>query len=167
MVAITLYIASVVAANAAIRAFGVVPVGFGLMAPAGVLFVGLSFTLRDVAHEQAGRRAVIWAILAGAAISALFSPALAVASGVAFLVSEMADLAVYEPLRNRNLLGAVVASNVVGLVLDSALFLWLAFGSLEFMAGQVVAKGYMTLLAIPAILLARRYVREPAFAGVR
>ena len=48
----------------------------------------------------------------------------------AFLVSELADLAVYEPIRKRGWLPAVVASNIVGICVDSALFLWLAFGSL-------------------------------------
>lgn len=126
------------------------------MAPAGVYFVGVSFTLRDVVHERLGRWPVVGAIVAGAALSAALDPALAVASGAAFLFSELADLAVYDPLRKRNLLGAVVASNIVGLLVDSWLFLTLAFGSLAFLPGQVVGKAYMTLAAIPLILLARK-----------
>ena len=51
---------------------------------------------------------------------------LAVASGLAFLASETADMLVYSPLKRRTWLGAVFASNVVGLALDSALFLLLA-----------------------------------------
>jgi hypothetical protein len=49
-----------------------------------------------------------------------------------------------------------VASNVVGLVVDSAVFLFLAFGSLRFIAGQIIAKAWMTLLALPLIALPRR-----------
>ena len=142
------FIACVFGANWAIQTFGFVPVGFGLMAPAGVYFAGLTFTFRDLAHERVGRGWGIVAIIIGAALSALVSPTFAIASGVAFLVSEMADLAVYSPLRRRNWLGAVAASNTVGLVVDSALFLWLAFGSLEFLTGQVVGKAWMTVLAI-------------------
>jgi queuosine precursor transporter len=41
-----------------------------------------------------------------------------------------------------------VASNAVGAIVDSALFLWLAFGSLEFFAGQFVGKTVMTLPAL-------------------
>jgi uncharacterized PurR-regulated membrane protein YhhQ (DUF165 family) len=145
---IVAFIACVFGANWAIETFGLVPVGFGLMAPAGVYFAGLTFTFRDLAHESVGRGWVIVAILVGAALSAFVSPAFAIASGAAFLVSEMADLAVYSPLRRRNWLGAVAASNTVGLVIDSALFLWLAFGSLEFLTGQVVGKAWMTVLAI-------------------
>lgn len=142
------YAGTIVAANWAIQTFGLVPVGFGLLAPAGVYFAGLAFTLRDLIHERTGRWAVLGCIGAGAAISSLISPTFALASGTAFLLSELADFAVYEPLRERRWLAAVLASNAVGLVVDSALFLWLAFGSLDFLAGQVVGKAWMTLLAI-------------------
>lgn len=142
------YVATIFAANWAITTFGVVPIGFGLMAPAGVFFAGLAFTLRDITQDQLGRTWTYAAILAGAALSAFLSGPLALASGAAFLASETADLLVYSPLRERHWLWAVALSNVVGLVIDSALFLWLAFGSLEFLIGQVVGKGEMTILAV-------------------
>ena len=150
------YVATIFAANWAIVAFGPVPVGFGLMAPAGVYFAGLAFTLRDLTQEALGTRVVLGAILVGAALSAGLSGELAVASGTAFLVSELADFAVYTPLRRRNWLGAVALSNTVGLVVDSALFLWLAFGSLDFLPGQVVGKASMTVLALIVLSLIRR-----------
>jgi queuosine precursor transporter len=157
------YIATILAANWAIQRYGLVPVGLGLLAPAGVYFAGLAFTLRDLTQETVGRRWVVGAILAGAALSALVSPQFALASGVAFLVSEFADFAVYTPLRERNWLGAVAASNVVGLVLDSVLFLWLAFHSLTFLPGQILGKTWMTALAVLLLALARRQLRpEPA-----
>src|SRR5215212_46416 len=81
MVWVLLYVATIFAANWAIASFGVVPVGFGLMAPAGVYFAGLAFTFRDLTQEKLGRRAVIFAILLGAALSALVSPQFALASG--------------------------------------------------------------------------------------
>jgi uncharacterized PurR-regulated membrane protein YhhQ (DUF165 family) len=81
---------------------------------------------------------------------------LALASGTAFLASELADMLVYVPLRRRHWLGAVALSNTVGLVVDSALFLWLAFGSLDFLAGQVVGKAEMTVLAVGVLWLVRR-----------
>lgn len=156
MIYLALYILTIVGANWAITTFGLVPVGFGLVAPAGVYFAGLAFTFRDLTQERLGKGWTIGAILVGAALSALLSPALALASGTAFLLSELADLAVYTPLRRRNWLGAVAASNVVGLVIDSALFLWLAFGSLAFLPGQVVGKAYMTLLAVVVLYAVRR-----------
>jgi queuosine precursor transporter len=140
MIWVALYAASIVAANVLITVFGLVPVGFGLLAPAGVYAAGLAFWLRDQVHDALGVRWTVLAIVLGALLSAGLSPSLALASGVAFLVSEMADLCVYTPLRERGHIRAVVASNVVGLIVDSALFLALAFGNLDFLAGQIVGK---------------------------
>lgn len=145
---IAAYVATIFAANWSIQTFGLVPVGFGLLAPAGVYFVGLAFTFRDLAQEAVGRRWIMVAIITGAALSALVSPQFALASGLAFLASELADFSVYTPLRERGWLRAVALSNAVGLVLDSVLFLWLAFGSLAFLPGQIIGKGWMTLLAV-------------------
>ncbi|MEU4779244.1 VUT family protein [Micromonospora sp. NPDC023633] len=143
------YISTIAAANWAVATYGAIPIGLGLLAPAGVLFAGLAFTLRDLLHEAAGWAWTVAAIFAGTALSvAIAGPGLALAAGAAFLVSELADLAVYTPLRRRRWLLAVAASNAVGLVVDSALFLWLAFGSLAFLPGQIVGKTYMTVAAV-------------------
>jgi uncharacterized PurR-regulated membrane protein YhhQ (DUF165 family) len=142
------YILTIFGANWLITHVGVVPVGFGLYAPAGVYLAGLAFTCRDLTQEQLGRAWTFGAILIGAALSALVSPAFALASGTAFLLSETADLLVYTPLRERHWLSAVALSNTVGLVIDSALFLTLAFGSLAFLPGQLVGKLWMTVLAV-------------------
>lgn len=155
------YVGTVAAANWSITQFGMVPVGFGLLAPAGVYFAGLAFTLRDLTQELLGRAWVLAAIVAGAVLSLWFGPwQLAAASATAFLVSELADFAVYQPLRKRRWLVAVAASNVVGLVLDSVLFLWLAFGSLQFLLGQVVGKVWMTVAAVAVLGVGRWLVRR-------
>ncbi len=157
------YVGTIFAANWAIAAFGPVPVGFGLLAPAGVYFAGLAFSLRDWTQESLGRRWTVIAILLGAAVSAIVSPQFALASGVAFLVSEFADFAVYTPLRERNRVTGVLASNVVGLTVDSALFLWLAFGSLSFLPGQIVGKAWITLVTVAIVWLwSRRVTRVRA-----
>lgn len=150
------YIATIWLANWAIETFSLVPVGFGLMAPAGVYFAGLAFTLRDLTQDALGKRAVLVAILVGAALSALVSPTFALASAAAFLLSELLDFAVYQPLRSRNWIGAVAASNVVGFAADSVLFLWLAFGSLDFLPGQLVGKAWMTAAAVVVLLFVRQ-----------
>jgi len=156
---------TVVAANWAITRWGLVPVGFGLIAPAGVYFAGLAFTLRDLTQDRLGRRAVVACIVGGAILSAWLSPRLAVASGTAFLVSELTDFAVYTPLRARGWLRAVVLSNLAGLVVDSALFLGLAFGSLAFLPGQVLGKLWVTLLALPVLAWTRSISARTAPAG--
>ena len=173
------YVATIFAANWSIQNLGTctgqgpctLPVWPGIDAPSGVLWAGLAFSFRDLVQEYLGRVATIVAIVVGAALSALLalmSPPMevalriATASGLAFLVSELADLAVYTPLRRRNWLGAVAASNVVGFVADSALFLLLAFGSLDFLTGQLIGKGWMTALAIALLWFLRR--RHPTQA---
>lgn len=134
-----------------------IPVAPGLMAPSGVLMIGLALVLRDLVQRRLGVKWAVAAILAGGLISWWIAPpALALASVVAFLLSELADLAVYTPLQRRRLVSAVVLSGLVGLVIDSAVFLQLAFGSLDFLSGQVVGKAWMVLLSIPFILWLRQ-----------
>jgi uncharacterized PurR-regulated membrane protein YhhQ (DUF165 family) len=134
-----------------------VPVAPGIMAPSGVLLIGAALVLRDLVQRRLGVEFGVGAILAGALISAGISPhSLVIASAAAFLISEFADFAVYTPLARRRLVLAVVASGVVGLVVDSIVFLWLAFGSLDFLAGQIVGKLWMVLLAVPLVAYLRR-----------
>jgi hypothetical protein len=135
--------------------------GGPLMAPSGVMMAGLALVLRDLVQRRLGRKVALMSIVAGAALSgAVAPPALVLASTAAFFLSELADFAVYTPLQARGLVLAVLASSMVGLIADSVLFLWLAFGSLEFLAGQIVGKTWMVLLALPFIHWIRR--RETA-----
>lgn len=161
------YIACIPAANWMIQHLGTVcppdgpcliPVApGGLMAPSGVLMAGLALVLRDLVQRRLGVAPALAAIAVGAAVSAVLAPpSLVAASTVAFLLSELADFAVYTPLQRRGLLRAVLVSSMVGLVADSILFLWLAFGSLDFLTGQIVGKALMVLLTLPAI----RWLRD-------
>jgi len=134
-----------------------IPVAPGLMAPSGVAMIGIALVLRDLVQRRLGVVYSASAVVIGATLSALVAPpSLVLASGVAFLISEFADLAVYTPLARRRLVAAVVASSAVGLVVDSIIFLWLAFGSLDFLLAQVVGKGWMVLLSVPLVHYLRR-----------
>ena len=134
-----------------------IPVAPGLMAPSGVVMIGAALVLRDLVQRRLGVAYGFAAIIVGTAISALVAPpALVIASATAFLISETADFSVYTPLAKRQLVAAVVASSLVGLVLDSIVFLWLAFGSLDFLLGQIVGKTWMVLLSIPFVAYLRR-----------
>lgn len=135
-----------------------VPVGFGLMAPSGVLLIGVALVLRDAVQQTLGRMWTIGAIVAGAALSWLLAPPyLALASFAAFLLAELADMAVYTPLRERGRIAvAVMASGVVGSVVDSAVFLSLAFGSLQYMPGQVLGKVWMSIAAALMVVFVQR-----------
>lgn len=171
------FVATVIAANWALGRYGIVPIGFGLMAPAGVYFAGLAFGLRDALHESGGRPWVLIAIAAGALVSFIIEDAatipgghlpIAWASAFAFGLSELADLAVYSPLRERQWGVAVIVSNLVGAVVDSAMFLWLAFGSLAHLNGNVVGKAYMIAVAVPIVYFVRRQravPRNPVYAA--
>lgn len=170
--ALVAFIATIPAANWLIGHVGLVcvpngpcliPVAPGLMAPSGVLLVGLALVLRDIVQRQLGREWALGAIGVGAVLSAAIAPpALVLASGIAFLLSELADFAVYTPLERRGLVLAVFASSVVGLIADSVLFLWLAFGSLDYLAGQIVGKAWMVLLALPIIHYGRSWLAAPS-----
>ena len=134
-----------------------VPVLPGLWAPSTVLLAGFSLVLRDVVHHCLGWRWALISIFAGAALSGLISePALVIASVCAFLFAELADFAVYAPMKKRYPAMAVIASGLAGSVVDSAIFLSLAFGSIEFLAGQVLGKFWMSLIAGALIVAWRR-----------
>ena len=75
-----------------------IPVTPNLNAPSGVLMIGLALVLRDLVQRRLGKLWALVAIAVGAALSGLVaSGALVVASGAAFLFSELADFAVYTP----------------------------------------------------------------------
>lgn len=133
------------------------PVGFGLDAPSGAFVLGASFVLRDAVHEVGGSRAALVAIAIGGVLSAIFAaPALVVASVVAFVLAELADFAAYAPLRKRSLMLAVFLSGLAGSIVHSAIFLWLAFGSLDFIAGHVIGKAWVSLLVLAFLPVNRR-----------
>lgn len=181
----TAYVATVPAANVLIDHFGAVPVGFGVTAPAGVFTAAVALVLRDLIHEYSGRAAAFIAIATGSLLSLVCaSPGLALASLLAFVVSELVDTYLYthvrahglktaalmllapfsarvriavarqpfRPLRARVVSG-VLTSNAVSVCLDSLIFLWLAFGSLTYLPGQILAKAYMTLLGAAVVYL--------------
>lgn len=134
-----------------------VPVGFGLMAPSGVLMIGAALVLRDMVQEAGGTGAAIVAIVVGGAVAWLVAPPmLVVASVAAFLIAELADLAVYTPLRRRRPGVAVLASGAVGSLADSLVFLWIAFASVDHLAGQMLGKMWVSLLAAPVIARLRK-----------
>jgi uncharacterized PurR-regulated membrane protein YhhQ (DUF165 family) len=166
LIALALFALTIPAANWLIGNVGtvcvpngpcLVPVAPGISAPSGVLMVGLGLVLRDIVQRRLGARIGLLAIFAGAVISGFVAPpAIILASTAAFLLSELADFAVYTPLQRRHFVLAVAASSVLGLVVDSIVFLYFAFGSLEFLGGQVLGKAWMVLLALPLMHLLRR-----------
>jgi uncharacterized PurR-regulated membrane protein YhhQ (DUF165 family) len=121
--------------------------------------------LRDATQETLGRWPTVACIVVGAILSVIVAPLrFALASGITFLISETCDFAIYTPLRERNRLLALTLSNIGALVIDSIIFLLIAFGSLALLAGQCLGKFEMTVLAVVLVraftaLMRRRAVR--------
>lgn len=157
------YLSTVVAANWLTARYGFMPVGFGLMATAGTYAAGLAFVARDTVQDTSGRALTLIALaIAGALSWYLATPALAIASTAAFAASELADMAIYTPLRRRGYVRAALASNLAGSVVDTVLFLWLAgFGLAALVvAGQLVGKAWATLAVVLPVVVIRAVLRN-------
>lgn len=134
------------------------------LAPAGVFAIGAILVLRDWLQQLAGLLWTLYLVAIAAVLSFLAAEAfgwtdlrkIAVASFVAFVVSETLEAVAFTPIRRRSLTVGVALSGVVGTVIDSWLFLSLAFGSLAFFWGQCFGKGEMLLVGVILTAL-RRY----------
>lgn len=166
-----IYTASIVLANVLTSHYGLVAVAPGLKATAGTFAVGGVIMTRDLLQDAAGRRVVLACIVVGAALSfATSSERIALASGLTFLVAELAEFAVYTPLRARvewgggRWSGVVTVANVTGIVADTLLFLAIAGFPLAWstVAGQMVGKAYVTAAVIFAAVVIRHAVSQPA-----
>ena len=90
------FVITVVGANWALLTYGIVPIGFGLDAPASVYFVGLTFTFRDGLRERLGFKGALLAIAIGGVLSYILEirqdgdlfARIALASAAAFAISE-------------------------------------------------------------------------------
>lgn len=142
-----------------------IPVAPGLMAPSSVVVAGMALVLRNAVQAFIGASFSLEAVTIGTLLSALFAePALVIASATAFCFSELADFAVYTPMRKRFPAFLVVMAGLVGSFVDSAIFLSLAFGSIDFIVGQVLGKFWMSLLAGVIIRYFRsHWVTNPKF----
>lgn len=159
---LAIYVLAAVAANWLTARYGMVTVLPGLAATAGTYAAGAALLARDMVQDAAGRWGVLAAIAAGGTLTALTSPALAAASTAAFIVAECADMAVYTPLRARGWARAVLASNAVGAMLDTFVFLALAGFPVtgQSVGGQLAGKLlWATALPVAVVTAVRRWRR--------
>lgn len=115
------YIISIAVINVGFVYVPLIPF-YDTMYPPMSIVVGLIFILRDFAQKEIGHKVFI-AMLIGAFLSYIMAnPFIAVASLVAFLVSETVDWGVYtftgKPLHQRILISSLLSTPV-----DSAIFL--------------------------------------------
>lgn len=144
MFAVFIYIAAIVAANLSVAAFG------PAITPINAFFlIGLDLSLRDVLHQRwqnQGLALKMGALLAVAgAVSYALNPAsgrIALASVLAFTVSNAVDALAFHLLRRQPYLTRANGSNAFGALTDSLLFPTLAFGALlpGVVAAQFAAK---------------------------
>lgn len=138
MIFVSLYVASVVVVNAMFILLPPFQIG-GVFLTAGSIVCGSTFVLRDLADRRVGNKVLI-ATLAATAITAAMSAQLAVASGLAFLLSELIDMAVFRKWPG-SFKARVVASSIIGTPIDSAVFMLLAgFFSWAGLAVMVTSK---------------------------
>ncbi len=142
------------------------------LAPAGVFAIGAILVIRDWLQQITS----FWYTLALVYVAGLLSwllgdvlgwttvTRIAVASAVAFTVSETLEAIVFTPVRRRSLTFGVALSATVGLLVDSLLFLYLAFGSEAFLRGQVIGKAEMVAVGVALTAARRRLVPRGAFA---
>jgi uncharacterized PurR-regulated membrane protein YhhQ (DUF165 family) len=130
------YVAVVAVSNLLVDKF--IDLGaFGLLS-AGTITFGITFTIRDLAHQASvraglGRRPIFLMIGVAAVVNvavamATNTPArFLVASFLAILISEGIDTEIYHRLRTRSWLVRVLSSNAVSVPLDSSIFTIVAF----------------------------------------
>lgn len=98
----------------------------------GALTYPVAFLVTDLTNRTLGPRAARTVICGGFALAVVLSawlatPRIAIASGSAFLVAQLLDVAVFNRLRAGAWWRAPLASSTVGSVVDTALFFSIAF----------------------------------------
>ena len=175
----SVYIAAEVIAN--VTAGRLVALG-PLVLPGAIFIYALTFTLRDAVHAAGGlavARAVVWGGFLANALLALYglfvlalpappwfedaayravlgqSARVVVASLTAYLVAQLANTYLFEGIRGG--LGAkVTGSNAVAILIDTVVFITLAFAGtgaplFNMMLGQLLFKFAISLLLLPLV----------------
>jgi len=139
--------------------------GGGRFQPLAIV-TGLVLVARDFAQREIGHR-VLGAMFVGLALSTLTSwITVVVASGLAFLISESVDWAVYT-LSRRPLSQRIVVSSALSAPLDQTVFIWLASSVLPgIFAWGTVLTGIASKL-IGALVVALVVARQERAAAAR
>lgn len=144
------YILSILLANIFVSYFGIVKIA-GLTFPAGVVFVGLTFSFRDFAQRHWGVWKIWIFIIIATVITLFMNWQVAVASVSAFLVAETTDWLIFT-ITKRDFIHRIWISNTFSTPLDSIVFVTLAFGwNWNAIWGQALIKYLSGLIVIPVI----------------
>lgn len=130
-----------------------------IYAPSGVLFAGLAFVFRDILQRLTNVKVAVVAVIIGTILNyILVDGVIAIAGATAYLLSETTDTIIYSVLQKYNLILAILISAFFGLIVDTLVFLQIAFHSFEYADGQIIGKLWMVLLSIPIIKACRKYI---------
>lgn len=129
----------------------------------GAFSYPLVFLVNDLTNRALGPQAARRVAWAGFAVAVLVSLALApwriaLASGCAFLFSQVMDIAVFNRWRAFTWWKAPLIGSLVASVIDTAVFFFLAFaGNTEGMNWQLLAAGDLGVKALMAVCLLAPY----------
>lgn len=134
------------------------------VAPAGVFCIGGVLVLRDWMQQLGGLARTMPLVYAAGLVSWLVGDVagwtslekVAVASVVAFTVSETVEALVFTPIRKRSLSLGVALSATIGNAVDSWIFLTMAFSSTAFFWGQFWGKNEAIAAGVVLTVLRRR-----------
>ena len=162
----------------------------GITVPAAVFIYALTFTLVDLVNERFGKQGARYVVYAAVAANLLLAgyvlpaasfytgqeafaavlgstPRIVAASLVAYFVSSLMDIEVFAWWRQRvggHKWARVIASNAVSTLVDSAIFISIAFAGIfplfELIKGQYIVKMAVTVVSVPLIYLIRDRKRE-------
>lgn len=137
---IPLFLTAIAAANLIVARFGPVAV-----IPVGFVLIGLDLIARDVLHDRWRGDYLplrMTALIAAGGLVAYVINAdagrIAIASVLAFTTAQAVDTLVYQAVSRWSRLIRMNASNAPSAVVDSAVFLTVAFGA--FMPGLIIAQ---------------------------
>jgi len=121
---VALYVVCIVLVNWTFTVLAPWTTPFGDLYIANVI-VGFVFVLRDYAQREVGHKVLLATLFAGIITYLMVDPAIAVASITAFVLSEMADWAIYS-FTKRPLQSRILISSLLSVPLDTLAFQYLA-----------------------------------------
>lgn len=145
-----MYLISILLGNFFVMWFGLIKFA-GLTFPAGVLFVGLTFSFRDFVQKKWGDWACWTWMVVATIITFFLNKQIAIASVSAFIISEAVDWTFFKYLKY-SLKKRICVSNLFSCPLDSLIFVTIAFGwCWPAIWGQALIKYLSGLLVLPFI----------------
>lgn len=125
----------------------------------GALSYPVAFLVADLLNRRFGphaaRRVALFGFVAALAISALVaSPRIALASGLAFLVAQLADIQIFHKLRHKRWWQAPFVGGIAGATVDTFVFFSVAFIGTEMPWHTLLMGDLAVKLALNTLMLA-------------